>query len=192
MMPKGGGGILPAEYQQVEYIKFVDNAWIDTGILPVDVGKWLLDAKVTNVQHGYCGCSNTNANRMIIGVVSSSYYLGRKSTAISADGMRHTFILDCINEKWHVDDASGNAIVDAPDFTLYLGQAHRSTNPGNYAALGEFYASKIWDLNGELVQDLIPCYRKSDNVGGMYDIVSNQFFVNAYSAGSIEVGPEIN
>lgn len=129
---------------------------------------------------------------MILGVLSAFYCLGRDSTDISTDKMRHTFILDCINEKWHVDDASGNAIVDTPALSLYLGQAHRSTNPGNYAAIGEFYASKIWDMNGELVQDLIPCYRKNDNVGGMYDMVSSQFFVNAYSAGSIEVGPNVN
>ena len=43
-----------------------------------------------------------------------------------------------------------------------------------------FYYVKIRDWN-TLVRDLIPCYRKSDNIIGMYDIVNNQFYTNAWS-----------
>lgn len=32
--------------------------------------------------------------------------------------------------------------------------------------------------DGELVADFVPCYRKSDNKPGMYDLVTNEFFSN--------------
>lgn len=39
------------------------------------------------------------------------------------------------------------------------------------------YSLEIWD-NGSKVRDMIPCYRKLDNVIGMYDLVNNVFYTN--------------
>ena len=41
----------------------------------------------------------------------------------------------------------------------------------------KLYYFKIY-VEDVLVRDFIPCYRNSDNVVGMYDLVSNTFFVN--------------
>ena len=38
---------------------------------------------------------------------------------------------------------------------------------------------KYWDKDDNLLRDMIPCYRKSDNVIGMFDKVSQTFFTNA-------------
>lgn len=35
----------------------------------------------------------------------------------------------------------------------------------------------MWDDN-ELVRDFIPCYRKSDGVIGLYDLVNDVFYTN--------------
>ena len=43
---------------------------------------------------------------------------------------------------------------------------------------------------GFLIYDFIPCYRKSDNVAGMYDLVSEQFFTNV-GTGEFIVGPNV-
>ena len=43
------------------------------------------------------------------------------------------------------------------------------------------YRCKI-EREGLLVRDFIPCYRKSDNEIGLYDIVNNQFYTNAGSS----------
>lgn len=40
------------------------------------------------------------------------------------------------------------------------------------------YYTKIWD-NNILVRHFIPCYRKSDGVIGMYDLVENKFYTNS-------------
>lgn len=49
----------------------------------------------------------------------------------------------------------------------------------------------MYGQNGKEIAHFIPCYRKSDNVAGMYDIVRKQFFVNQGS-GSFTVGPDVN
>lgn len=43
---------------------------------------------------------------------------------------------------------------------------------------GKLYYLKLW-LDDVLTYDLIPCYRKSDNVVGMYDMVENVFYTNS-------------
>ena len=48
------------------------------------------------------------------------------------------------------------------------------------------YSFKIWD-DEVLVRDMVPCYRKSDEVGGLYDMVNNLFYTNAGS-GTFNIG----
>lgn len=43
---------------------------------------------------------------------------------------------------------------------------------------------------GNVVQNLVPCYRIADSVKGMYDIVSGTFFTNVLT-GTFEVGPDV-
>lgn len=52
------------------------------------------------------------------------------------------------------------------------------------------YALKISERNN-IIHDFIPCYRKEDNVAGMYDIVSGVFYTNA-GTGSFVVGADID
>ena len=39
-----------------------------------------------------------------------------------------------------------------------------------------------------VIRNFIPCYRKSDDEAGMYDLVSGKFYTNA-GTGTFEVGP---
>ena len=39
---------------------------------------------------------------------------------------------------------------------------------------------KIYE-NWTLIRDFVPCYRKSDNVIWLYDLVNNQFYTNSWS-----------
>ena len=47
------------------------------------------------------------------------------------------------------------------------------------------------EYDGDLIQNLIPCYRKSDNEPGMYDTVSKTFFTNS-GTGTFLVGNDVN
>ena len=52
------------------------------------------------------------------------------------------------------------------------------------------YSCQIYN-NTTLALDLAPCYRKSDNVAGLYDLVNNVFYTNAGS-GVFAVGADSN
>jgi hypothetical protein len=50
---------------------------------------------------------------------------------------------------------------------------------------------KYYDKNDELICNLVPCYRKSDSVIGMYDLVRGIFLTNA-GAGTFTKGADVN
>lgn len=40
------------------------------------------------------------------------------------------------------------------------------------------YYCKISDTNGNVLREFYPCYRKSDNVAGLYDVANDVFYTN--------------
>ena len=67
----------------------------------------------------------------------------------------------------------------APSGTLKLFVFQRSGSITKYYKT-RMYSFKRWD-SWVLTQDLVPCYRKSDSVIWVYDLVNNQFFSNAWT-----------
>lgn len=68
------------------------------------------------------------------------------------------------------------------------------TTTYNKPGMTRIYSFKIWKNNTTLVRDFYPCYRISDNVNGLYDIVNNQFYSNANTDHPEDIarGPEID
>ncbi len=60
-----------------------------------------------------------------------------------------------------------------------------------YAGLRRVYYFKYYNKDGTLICDLVPCYRKSDGVIGMYDKARNRFLTNVVS-GSFTKGSDAN
>lgn len=54
---------------------------------------------------------------------------------------------------------------------------------------GRIYRAKVF-LDGVLVADMIPCYRKSDNAPGFYELVS-EIFHGRTGSGTATVGPDV-
>ena len=71
------------------------------------------------------------------------------------------------------------------DATLHL----FSYNKDNVHTGLKIYSCKIYESN-TLIRNLIPCYRKSDNVAGMYDALNKKFYENQ-GAGVFTTGAEI-
>jgi hypothetical protein len=62
---------------------------------------------------------------------------------------------------------------------------------GNFF-IGRIYYAKTYD-NNTLVRNFVPAKRDSDDVLGMYDTVSGQFFTNAATSGpDFTAGPSAN
>ena len=55
---------------------------------------------------------------------------------------------------------------------------------------GKIYHNKI-AISGSIIRYFVPCYRKSDSVIGMYDLVNNQFYINA-GTGTFTKGANID
>jgi hypothetical protein len=53
------------------------------------------------------------------------------------------------------------------------------------------YRGKIYDNTNHLMRDFIPARRKSDNVLGLYDIITNTFYINS-GTGTFVAGPNLS
>ena len=68
--------------------------------------------------------------------------------------------------------------------------AQNYNGSARYGGARRIHYFRYWDKNDKLICDLIPCYRKSDGVIGMYDIVRRAFLINIGS-GSFTKGANV-
>ena len=56
-----------------------------------------------------------------------------------------------------------------------------SQSDGREPSIYNLYYFKVYDSSDNVVYELVPCYRKSDSVIWMYDIVNDQFYTNSWT-----------
>ena len=54
-------------------------------------------------------------------------------------------------------------------------------NPQYHSTYAKRYSYKIFNSSNNLIKNLIPCYRKSDNVIWMLDVLNKQFYTNSWT-----------
>ena len=177
--------LLPSTYQQVEYIESTGTQFIDTGIVAGVGTRWEIKYTYVNTssqsQNGASSTSNISSSRFVFANINNSLYMAigiSFSWSKPLDYNPHIYILDKPNNKTWIDSESRTVLngFTSSIETLYI--FHRNTDTTeNFKHNGKCYYSKIYD-NNVLIQHLIPCYRKSDAVIGMYDIVNNTFIIN--------------
>ena len=190
---------LPIEYQEVEYIESSGTQYIDTGYKPTSNNlriacefKYTADHKASSVfgseSSGQYSINPWGAPKFYVG--SSTQLLAQTTT---------------LNTKYLLD-AHANAgtftvsLNGTTNSTSYSGSILTTVNMGIFCNIAagvarefcsmKLYAMYIYD-NGNLVRNFVPCYRKSDNVAGLYDLVNNVFYTNAGS-GVFAVGANSN
>ena len=183
---------LPSEYQQVEYIQTTGTQYIDSGV-PLKCGlKILVDWKYQDSSSGnnYTGGHiGSPGNRWLIGSQRQKYYYfaigpsnvstefeygnrdvveaywDNKASYIIVNGVKST--------KYQYENY---ALADASDYTFFISATNRdgsaSLKPNLTIYSWKFYQNDI------LVRDYIPCYRKSDNKIGLYDLINDVFYEN--------------
>ena len=213
----GGGGSsprLPSAYQEVEYIQTDGNAYIDTGYhfttdciwhlkvyRPSTAYQWNLmgvregsDARqmyirgAQNLNIAFVG-TKTNGTYALGGNYPSSTtdkwfeLMVRFSSTAGNSGM-----IDIPNVMgWY--SVSGQSAVTFENSLLFLAINNNGTIDKSAGNRGAFL--KIYDGSSyTLVRDFVPCYRKSDSVIGMYDLVNDVFYTNAGS-GSFTKGNDV-
>ena len=193
-------GGLPSEYQEVEYIQSDGYQHIDTGINGGSIAEYeiKMDA-LGSVAHAweqyFAGDMYTTGSIGKLYASSSNLYfqglpnpgqsftnLGNISNGIydlkvtMADGI-------VCNNIFYRDYTTG---ATWGNLTFWVFNSHSETSLG--ASMRLYYLRMFTD--GVKVRDYIPCYRKSDSVIGLYDLVSKTFYTNQGS-GTFTKGGDI-
>ena len=200
--------ILPNEYQEVEYIESTGTQYIDTGYCPYKTK--------TEVKFQYTGSSNvsgvyilaswTSNNRyypvaysgIVNGTTYNQFRTANKNniyTNLGAyDSEVHSVIYNDEENKVYFDNILKTTVtdLDTPNTnSIYLFAMHGSTGAENSSSCRIFSVKLMDKTTNTIARNFIPCYRKSDNEIGMYDLVSNQFYTNA-GTGVFLMGTEVN
>ena len=198
---------IPSAYQEVEYLKSSGTQYINTGIIPTVHTGVKVRGHFTSVQ---------NENNIILGASDQTAFANGKPYSIdsfpngvyfpfggfvgdSTDTLTITQIANTQYEYTLNYMDSGKASVDTLQMTLptrtsmtskalYLFCLNGNGTAGYYS---HFALEYLQITQGEsVIHDYVPCYRKADNVAGLYDLVTGTFYTNA-GTGSFTVGANV-
>jgi hypothetical protein len=182
-------GILPNEYQEVEYIESTGTQYIDTGVIgesgisskakvmwrEQSSDSALLGSRKNNDRFyllyqypllswniGYG--ENFNAGKFDQNVVYTvETFLDKGVQSISID--------DNVIYKNYIEQEIKT------DCSIYLFDINKNGSPSGYRSKARIY-SLTMKKNETIIRDFIPCYRKSDGLVGLWDKVTNKFYTN--------------
>lgn len=192
----GGGGVkpypaLPAEYQELEYLS--------TG--PEQSYPYI--TFTTAIESGDIVILKYQGEGVIAG--------NEQSFNINVYGVSKfdIFVYGSYAPIWKSWEQITQQLGDTAAIGLRFSGRYVNVNYGLWRANSYTYTGKLYkflvinpyyfELNGATVDDieqtlayriaLLPCYRKSDDVNGFYDVVNNQFYTA--QQGSFARGPEV-
>ena len=187
---KGSGQrpILPEEYQEVEYIESTGTQHIDSNYTPNYNTK--IYCKFAHnegvIDTPVFGCRGVNNASQFV-LWSHPTEFGRNGTILfnSRTYTSQNYVVGTVLEfeysktggtygqqTWTWSPTEGS-----PNVNLIIFGLRNNTSIDSRKFSGKMWAFKIWEID-ILVRDMIPCYRKIDNVIGMYDVVNDIFYVN--------------
>lgn len=190
---------LPSEYQEVEYISSGGTQWIDTGVK--------MDAAHTIYSDGYS--HPDGANHLLQAFVDNNNRLGVKiygkskkiqyywRIAGGGQGLAEVLADDLggidVTKRFKMTQSASGLKLSQGDLEFsvsYAGSTEKNEN-GTWKVFyynnstdnvprGFLYEAKILDGN-EVIHHYVPCYRKSDEAIGVYDLVDGVFLENSGS-----------
>lgn len=183
-------GELPKKYQEVEYIESSGTQYIDTGInINTTTSRYETKIKPSSVSStmgifGTRNNSSANQSSMNVFIISGTFRLdwltgnGNYNVRnISSDTEYTISITRGLATINNVDYTSGETTSIDSTYPFYVGNFNNAGSVFSTGFSGKIYYSKLYN-NNILVFDGVPCYRKSDNEVGLYDLVTKTFFTN--------------
>ena len=181
--------LLPNGYTQVDYIESVENAYFNTEYYPNINTKLKIKYEYFSGNWLFGSRTSGSATDQFV------FYASTNGGTFRPDGLTGKNVKRIFTDKLYESEFTCNylkivedgivkdemTLTGASDFTgaypmFLLGQNLAGKVSGNVFR-GRIYYCKIYD-NNVLVRDFIPCYRNSDNVVGLYDLVNNVFYTN--------------
>lgn len=191
---------LPNEYQEVEYITFTGAQCIRTG-----VSELVHPYSVTTIYNK----TNTEAtDQCLVGQrqigkfsnLYNHYYESAYGNTASGSLIENAKTVLCmksgvgviVNTKTILATTSTSTV--STSYELLIG----SFSEADYTGAKWFYKGYIYEIRiisgGNMIRHYIPCYRKSDNVYGLYDLINKTFNTTTTStalSGGNEVSNDI-
>lgn len=201
ILRKYGASRLPSGYVEVDYISSANGARIATGVSGNN-DNLKIQLKFSNAGSvnytaifGNYSTESANCTRLIFSTASTRF-LSHINTKANGGGVSNTNIT--LGDIHVVEMVQGETSFDGVSATkeLVQGTANNSelsifsayldaSAPTTYET--KMYYFKIYD-NNVLIRDFVPCYRKSDGVAGLYDLVNDVFYSPYNSIGYFNVG----
>ena len=201
---------VPEEYAQIEYVGTHNNGdlYIDTEYLVKPNTRVICDARIKSSDSKQWSCLfGTNHNGtdpflfyVFYDSIAEAYYSnGNGSSAVNTNFVYNTKVRIETNStgvSWSVNGKMVDQIVLSKEQTTSMTTSHlflfnaasgETNSTANSWCWADIYGFKIYE-DDTLIADLVPCYRKSDNVGGLYDTIRNKFFTSATST-ALTKGP---
>lgn len=200
---------IPQLYQEVEYISAAQDqaAYIDLGIT-YDLGCTVEIGLLYTMSANYYGVFQDDGKRARIGGEANKtlmFNIGYESahavfprTESLTAGESYVIKGTTANNNVQVENITTGhieTITVSADYVQYTCTENMYLLGWNYKgaprAIGTrtVKSFRYWDKDDNLLRDMIPCYRRSDNVIGMFDLVSQTFFTNA-GTGVFTVGED--
>lgn len=198
---------LPLGYTKLEYIESSGTQWLDTGIYLTD--EHIIDTKftTTNANANLCGSRNPGSPSSSFGITSAlDLDLYQATSEINSGGrLRYaiagntTYIIHMANGNKYIADENGT-ILDSntystssftstytcPIFTIAWGQPAADWTSRARVKMYYFKISK----GNNVLRDLVPAKRDSDNEIGMFDLASGVFLTNqgtgVFTSGTVD------
>ncbi len=186
---------LPSEYQQVEYIESTGTEYIDTGIIPtintgININYSYSDIS-DSTSAGLCGIYQPNNPRTdTLFISTESGKTNSQIELISRGVYYNTNMIPTLNTKYNVkinwfnnnklDFNNGQNITDngtnsiVSKGIILFGREYNNSYSYTKARI---YGCKFSE-GTTVIREYIPCYRKSDNKPGLYDLVNDEFYTN--------------
>lgn len=190
---------IPFEYQEVEYLESSLLCYINTGIIlgtsfEIEIKYQVRDK--SNSNYAFLFGIKTTENKYVALYYNNSkkeycYNYNTIAFTLPYEELNDVSIFKCNQNTIELNTNSQSINVD--NFTksesLFLFNINQKPFGERYSGtVSRIYYVKI--KNGTKEHNIIPCYRKADNVAGMYDLVSGEFHTNA-GTGEFIVGPDI-
>ena len=178
-------GVLPATYQQVEYIESTGTQFIDTGDKFTDGYKY--EVKITptgNTSGVMFGANSSNGSESMVFYTTSYMYFAGSSKNYGAPvvGQDYEFIFDATTSpktlKMNGETIlSGNNSLNNKEVYLFGGISNAGSVKIDCKNKQKIYYYRLY-YKDELIKELIPCFKVETGEAGLYDVVNGAFYRN--------------
>ena len=189
---------LPSTYQEVEYIQSNGTQYIDTWVYVNPDYTIEMKFEITSsVRYNTFFGTRTNWQQRYVwrteNIKNGIFYIQRSKryTDNSYESYEWNFNVNQIytlkmNQELYIDWSlkktfSASTSSTPFDTPLALFALRYDLTTAWDFFYWKIYYCKLWDDSNNLIRDFVPCYRKSDNVIWLYDLVNNQFYTNSWS-----------